>query len=179
MQLFEASHLDEDRIQAPDVAPDDAWPLAEPTFRRLAGEEVQRAVQGQHVREVHLAAEHPDQHWTLMLQPMWMTWYRTDKDEVLPVVVDAVGGEVKGAVLAGYTRAILWGSVIGGAGAFLLLLCLITAVLTIFVPPLIALPLLCLIFGVIGLAFSVWPAFSVRSWNRRQRELARELRRQP
>ncbi|MFT7520412.1 MAG: hypothetical protein ACI9MC_002558 [Kiritimatiellia bacterium] len=178
LSAFDPVAVNEQRLQVPDLSPTESWGEAEPSFRRMAGEDVQRAVQGQHVRDVHVSADFPDQHWTLMLQPMWMTWYKTDSGEVLPIVIDAVDGEVVGSVLAGYTWAWIWGGLLAVSGATLLFLSLVGAVLCLFFPPAIAIPIVFFVFGVIILGLSVAPFLSVRWWNLRQRALAKQLRRQ-
>jgi hypothetical protein len=114
-------------VLLPDLSPDEVWSAVEPGFRAYAGEDVRAATGAEHVRDVHLAPEYADLCWTVRLHPVW--WCGASVSGARwPLLVDGVTGRVWGPVPKSMGAAWGWAAAIASAGAALLALTLLLAV---------------------------------------------------
>jgi hypothetical protein len=92
-------------VRLPDRSPQDAWSSAEPGVQSAAAEECMRATGGDHFRTFQWEPEFSDQNWTLLLQPLYATYYLDDDNQPQPVYFHGQFGGVAGSRRASMRRA--------------------------------------------------------------------------
>ncbi len=118
-------------------SPADAWPDAIPPIRSAAAEECRRACQADHWREFRWRAEYANKHWTLLLLPMYVTYYLDDDDRPQPILIHGQTGQLSGPRRASMKRAQRSALIIVAVAVLFFLLSLIVALVSIFMPPLL------------------------------------------
>jgi hypothetical protein len=70
-----------------------------------ASTECEQACQGQHFREFRWQADYHNQHWTLLLLPVYTTYYLDDEDRPYPLLIHGQTGRLSGQRQASMRRA--------------------------------------------------------------------------
>ncbi|MCI0520994.1 MAG: hydrogenase maturation nickel metallochaperone HypA [Chloroflexi bacterium] len=125
-------------IGLPDRSTRDAWGAAVEAMKRQAGEECRLAAQGDHVREFTWQPEFPGQHWSLLLLPVYFSYYLDDDQRVQRVYVHGQNGRFNGWRRASMKRAQQTALFILGAALALFVLGLILTAAGAVAPPLLA-----------------------------------------
>lgn len=153
-------------FEAPDLPPEDAWPLAKPKIDHRLAQVCAKAAGAQHTRNFAIKGDYHNLNWTQFLLPMYVTYYKNDDDEPQVLIVNGESGEIKGPRLASQKRGLQIAAILGGIAGFMLLFALLGFLLTSIFPPagIIAALLAVLGFGtgLGGLLPAIWPA----QWNR-------------
>jgi hypothetical protein len=102
-------------VRVPDHPPEAAWSEAEVAFGRMAAIECKVAIDADHVRNWAMRAEFQEVHWTQMLVPAYVTYYR-EGDGVYPVWMNGQSGRVYGVKRMSQRKATI-ASLITGAVA--------------------------------------------------------------
>ncbi len=92
-------------VRLPDRSPQDAWPSAVPGVQAAAANECLRAAGGDHLRDFQWKPEYGEQNWTLLLQPLYSTYYLDDDNQPQPVYFHGQFGKVVGVRRASMRRA--------------------------------------------------------------------------
>jgi hypothetical protein len=92
-------------VRLPDREPGDAWEAARPAFHSLAANECRRAAGGDHLRNYSWNPEYGDQHWSLLLLPVYRTYYLDDENRPQQVWIHARTGRMHGSRRASMKRA--------------------------------------------------------------------------
>jgi hypothetical protein len=141
---YQQDMLEETMIRLPNRDQVDAWPDTHPKFKERAAVECQQAAGADHIRQYKWQAQYDNQHWSLLLLPIYSTWYLDDDQQPVPVLLNGRTGQFSGLKRASMKKAkrattilaILAGLLFLLTEAMLFLepsLILITAVLTFFV----------------------------------------------
>jgi hypothetical protein len=167
-QSFDAGLLGNAVLEAPDLPPEDAWPLAQPRVVQAAGGICTRAAEAQHSRNFSLSAKYQNLHWTQFLLPMVATWYTDDDGRPQTLIVNGVSGGVRGPRLASPKRGAQIGGILGAVASGLFLLALLGFLLASLLPAAKILGAL-LVLASIGLGIgaivtAIWPG----QWNQKQ-----------
>lgn len=123
-------------IRLPNRAPADAWPDAVPTFQAQATEECRRACQADHIRDFRWQANYTQQNWTLLLLPLYVTYYLDDEQTPQPILIHGQSGQLSGPRRASMKRARRLMGVIETVAVILFLISLVAALLSTVVEPL-------------------------------------------
>ena len=163
---FDPHLLNSALVEAPDLPPEDAWPLAKPKIDQRLAQVCEEAAGAQHSRNFAIKGEYHNLNWTQFLLPMYVTFYRDDDGEPQVLVVNGERGEIKGPRLASQKRGLRIAAILGGIAGIILLFALLGFLLTAVFPPagIIAALLAVLGFGTgLGALFpAIWPS----QWNR-------------
>jgi hypothetical protein len=135
-------------VRLPNRPPADAWPEAISPIRAAAAEECRRACQADHLREFRWSASYDEQNWTLLLLPMYATYYLDDDDRYQPVLVHGQSGRLQASRRASMRRARQAAIIILAVAGALFLLSLVAGIVGLVVPPL-------LVLGAIGLVIAL------------------------
>jgi hypothetical protein len=156
-------------VRLPDRSPQDAWPSAEPGVQAAAAEECLRAAGGDHFRAFQWKPEFSEYNWTLLLQPLYATYYLDDDNQPQPVYFHGQFGRVAGARRASLRRA-------QRASLWVLAMALVVFALSLLasfagaaVPPLLALGGIGLGAAALMAAGAILPVGIAWSFNRRNR----------
>lgn len=107
-QPYRAEAIEQAVVHLPSRAPDDAWPDAVPAFQSAAVEECRRACQADQFRHFRWTADYANKHWTLLLLPLFVTYYLDDDNQPQPVFIHGQFGGVTGRRRASLKRAQRW-----------------------------------------------------------------------
>jgi hypothetical protein len=92
-------------VRLPNRDQTDAWPDTQPRFKQLAMGECQRASRSDHFRQFGWQAEYHNQRWSLLLAPLYSTWYLDDDGRPVPILLNGRSGQFHGLRRASMKRA--------------------------------------------------------------------------
>lgn len=104
-QAYQPDFMDQALVRLPNRAPEDAWPDAVPALKATASEECCRATNANHMRQFRWSEEYHNQNWTLMLLPMYITYYLDDDQNPQPVLIQGQTGQLSGSKRPSMKRA--------------------------------------------------------------------------
>jgi hypothetical protein len=170
-QTYQAEQTGGALLLSPDLPPQSAWPVAQVRLDKMVQEECRQAASGQHVRNFSLQADYQPLHWTQLLMPLYLTYYRDDEGLPQLIYINGQTGEIGGRRMASQRKGWLWGAVL----AVIALLAFGLSVLSFsFAATLPFLSIVGLILGFItlvsGLA-SIFPVIWPWQWNRKQQQI--------
>ncbi len=120
-QSYAPENIRQATIRATDRPPKASWTEAAAAFQKTAADDCQHACAGGHIRQFRWKARFTRLNWTLMLLPVYTTYYRDDDGETQTVLIHGQTGATSGARRASGRRAARTGLVILVLG---ILLCL-------------------------------------------------------
>ncbi len=92
-------------IRLPDRETSDAWGDAVLKLKGLAAGDCQRAARADHSREYNWNPEFSDHNWTLLLEPVFTSWYQDDQGMVQRVFIHGQTGKFAGERKSSFKRA--------------------------------------------------------------------------
>jgi hypothetical protein len=140
-------------VGLPNRSTRDAWGPAVEAMKRQAGEECRLASQGDHVREFTWQPEFNEHHWSLLLLPVYFSYYLDDERRTQRVYVQGQNGRFNGQRRASMKRARQIALITLGVAAALFFLGLVMGVAGAMLPPLLAL-------GGVGMFIALFVALS-------------------
>lgn len=168
-QKYEARQADGHAFRVPDVLPESAWPLAQTGLDQAAAAECAKAAQAQHLRNFSLQADYDSLHWTQLLLPFYVTYYKDDDGLAHPIYINGQSGRVGGLRMASAKKGRVWAGVLIGLALGLFVLGMVLGLISLAVPILIPVAGLCLLgafpLGLAALGPALWPG----QWNQRQK----------
>ena len=168
---YTADALETAVVRLPDRAPEAAWTDAAPAFQAAAGEECRQAAGADHIRQFRWSPTYTDQNWTLLLLPLYATYYLDDESQPRPVLINGQSGRVYGVRRASMQRAQRTALIIVAVAAVLFFLSLVAGVAGLAVPPLLVVGG---IGGVVALCVglgAIIPIFRAWQFNRKPIEM--------
>jgi hypothetical protein len=164
---YTAGTLEKALVRLPDRAPEAAWTDAAPAFQAAAGEECRQAAAADHIRQFRWSPSYAGQNWTLLLLPLYATYYLDDENQPRPVLINGQSGRVYGVRRASMKRAQRTALIILAAATVLFILSLIAGVAGLAVPPLL---IIAGIGGLLALGIglgAIIPIFRAWQFNRK------------
>lgn len=146
---YAAAALREALVRLPDRAPSAAWPDAAPNFQAAAAAECRQAAQSDHIQKFRWSPKYTQTHWTLLLLPVYATYYLDDENIPQPVLINGQTGKVTGARRASMKQAQQVTLIVVIVAAILLGLGLLLGALGLAFPPLLVIGIL-LAMGAFG-----------------------------
>ena len=140
---------DQTFVRLPTRVIEDAWTDALPAFQSAASRDCQEAAGADHLKDFEWKPEFAKQHWSLLLQPVYSTFYIDDEGGIQPVLINGQSGKVSGTRRSSVKRAQRTAWIILFVAIITFAISLIVTVLGIVAP-------LLLPIGGIGLAISVF-----------------------
>jgi hypothetical protein len=156
-------------IRLPDRNPEDAWGEAKPILQACAAEDCRQAAGADKQRNFRWRPEYRSQSWTLLLQPIYATYYRDDNNKQIPIYINGQSGQITGnrwSSMRRGKRASIW---ILGAAILLFLISIISGVVSLFAPPILPIAIVCFIAATLIALTSLIPIMIVWQYNRAQR----------
>jgi hypothetical protein len=155
-------------IRLPARSRQDAWPDALPRLQNLAAEECRQAASADHLRDFRWSPEFGSADWTLLLQPLYSTYYLDDDGQPRPVYLNGQTGAVSGVRRASPKRARGRSLTILIVAAVIFMVSLLLALAGALLPPLLAVGGVGLFAGVVVAFAAAVPAIVVWQFNRSQ-----------
>jgi hypothetical protein len=167
-QPFSTAGIRASLLRLPDQTPEEAWPVAQTEIKAAAGQECCQAASGQHIRNFAIHARYHNLNWTLLLLPMYATYYTAEDGVRYPIFINGQSGVPSGVRMASQQMGWLWGGALAGAGLFLFLVAALLALLVAVFPPAAVLSGLAGVVGLALLGAALVPILWPWQWNRRQ-----------
>lgn len=170
-RAFRLTDLGATWVALPELSPDDVWEAAREQLQRCAADDCQRAAIGDHLREFYLAATYDELHWTWLLLPMAITWYKDAQGKRHLIRINGRTGALSGPRYASSRRGWMWaGGIVAVAFAVACLSALVALASLAFAP--------LLLLGAVGVVaafalglLALWPALHPWRHNSTQRRL--------
>jgi hypothetical protein len=157
-------------LWAPDLHPENAWPMAQAAFNQKASEDCQKAASGQHMRSFTIHAAYDRVNWTQLLLPMYVSFYTDDAGQPRLVYINGQNGVAGGARLASQRKGWQMAGIFAGIAVLFLILGGLGLLVTALLPPAgvlgILFILLAFMLGIAGIVPAAWPW----QWNRGQQD---------
>jgi hypothetical protein len=170
-QVYQPQQTDGALVMAPDLPPESAWPMAQVRLDQMVQEECRQAAGGQHVRNFDLQADYQPLHWTQLLMPVYLTYYRDDEGQPQLIYINGQSGAIGGRRIASQRKGWLWGAVL----AVIALLAFGLSVFSFsFAAALPFLSVVGVILGFVALVSGIGAIFPVVwpwQWNRKQQNI--------
>ena len=156
-------------VRLPNRSNEDAWPDAQPAIRAAAAEECRRAASADHIRQFSWKPEFKQLNWTMLLLPLYTSYYLDDEDKPQPVLLHGQTGRVHGIRQASMKRAKRAALIVLGIAVCVFLLSLLLAAASVLAPPILALAVLGLVVALLVGAGAALPIATVWWFNRNQK----------
>ncbi len=165
-QPYQSQAIDRSLVRLPDRSPTDAWPDAVPALQTAAAHECQHAAGADHIREFRWAPDYQDQNWTLLLLPMYASYYLDDDQNPQTVLIHGQTGKLSGPRRASMKRAQRMAVVIIAIAAIIFTLSILVAIASFFFPPLFFLAGLGVVVAIIVGLLAIAPIVIAWQFNR-------------
>lgn len=167
-RLFAPEILHLGGLRLPNRSSKDAWNDAEIVLKSKAAEDCRKAASAGHIRSFDWLPEFLDQNWTLLLLPIFSTYYLDDSGTETPVYLNGQSGQVAGSRKPSMKRAKSLALVFFLASVAIFFLSLLSATAAFALPAFWVITIVGLIAAV-GLGISsIFPLATVWWFNRNQ-----------
>lgn len=163
---YQAEAISEAFVRLPNRAPQDAWSDAQPAFQAAAAQECQQAASAGHMRQFTWSPEYANQNWTLLLLPVFATYYQDDENRPQPVLIHGQNGRLIGVRRASMKRGQKAALAMLVAAIVLFLLSLLVSAASLLLPVLLALGVLGMMAALLVGLGAVYPLAAVWWFNR-------------
>jgi hypothetical protein len=136
-QPYTAQAANDSFIRLPDRAQQDAWPDVVPVLQAAAANECQAASSADHYRDFRWQPDYYSRSWTLLLRPIYTTYYLDDQDRPKPVLINGQSGQMSGTRVASMKRARRTTLLILAVAVLIFVVGIVFALLGLAAPPLI------------------------------------------
>ena len=168
-EAYRSEALDGSAVRLPNRDPQDAWSEAAAAFQSAAAEECRMAARADHIRQFSWQPEFQNQNWTLLLLPLFASYYLDDEQTPQPVLVHGRSGQINAPRRASMRRAQRASLVTLAAAIGLFLLSLLLMAAATLAPPLMRLGTIGLVLALLlGLA-AILPVALVAWFNHQQK----------
>lgn len=134
---YDPALLKKSVVRLPNRTTEDAWPDTQPGLQRAAAQECQTAAKADYIRDFRWSPEFSGFNWTLLLQPVYATYYLDDDNQPQPVLIHGQTGRISGARRASLKRAQRLSLVIAAIALMLFVLSVVVAGIGLVFPPLL------------------------------------------
>ncbi|MDM8530575.1 hypothetical protein QUF63_05340 [Anaerolineales bacterium HSG25] len=133
---YKPAMLRQSLVMLPNRSPEDAWSEALPEFQSRAQKECRRACQVKHFRDFRWQAEYTQHNWTLLLLPLYVTYYLDDDKTPQPVFVHGQTGQLHSVHHASMKKAWRVTGLIVGIATIIFVLSMLVGFFSVVLPPL-------------------------------------------
>jgi hypothetical protein len=130
-------------------------------------EDCRRAAKADHYRNYRWSPEFQNLNWTLLLRPIYSTYYFDDARQPQPIIIHGQNGRISGVKFASMKRAQRVSIWLLGAAALIFLLSLLIIALGFIFPPLVVVGAIGFILAVITGSLAIIPIGIVWNYNRK------------
>jgi hypothetical protein len=157
-------------VLLPDIPPEGAFPIAKMQFDQAAGRDCQAAAGAQRVEQVGLRCDYQGLNWTLLLMPVYTSYYREENGTLRPLLVNGATGRVSGVKRASQKKAWRWTGAMAAIGVLCILAALVIGMMAAAMPPAVAVSWLLFVLGAGVALASPAPVIWVWNFNRKEQE---------
>jgi hypothetical protein len=148
---YQDKEIENSFVRLPNRDTKDAWVEATPAIQTAAAEECRQAAGADHIRQFSWKPQYSNTNWTLMLFPLYTTYYLDAEKVAQPVFIHGQTGQIRGVRRASMKRGQRVSLIILVIAVLIFLLSIILAVASVVLPIL-------LVIGVFGFAIALLTA---------------------
>jgi hypothetical protein len=167
VQHYKVSELIDTFIGLPNRSKGDAWTAALPRFQSAASRECTLASSADHIRQFRWKPAYENHIWTLLLLPIYSTYYIDDDGEPQVVLLHGQTGRVNGSRKASMKRARRISLMIVIAATVIFFLSLVVTLGSMFLQPVLILGGVGFLLSILTAIMAVIPVGFVWRFNRR------------
>jgi hypothetical protein len=168
-QAYRSEELGSSFVRLPNRTPQDAWPDAKPAFQAAAAEECRQAAGADHQRNFNWQPDYQSQNWTLLLLPLYITYYQDDEGKAQPVLVQAQTGKMYGVRRASLKRAQRTSITLLTVASVAFLVSLLLSAVGMVVPLVLAMGVIGMVVALLIALGALFPITTVWWFNREER----------
>ncbi len=146
---------------------EDAWPEAEIVINSTASLECMQAAQADYIRQFRWQPDYDNQNWTLLLSPIYSTYYLDDDNNPQVILIHGQTGRLSGEQKASMRKARQVSLAIFLVAIAVFLLSLVIAFASMFVPPLLVLAGIGIFISILLAISAMIPVGMVWHFNRK------------
>jgi len=165
---YSPSIITNDRIAVPNIEPNLAWQKAQPTFEKLACNDVAIACDADQIQDYHLHPDFLNLNWTQVLLPVLTTYYLDDDGQYQIVMINGQTGAIKGKRIASQRKGFLYAGIAFTIALATFLLGLGAFAIAPIIPPISFLGLLLIPIAIIATIIAGYFMVSPWNWNKAQ-----------
>jgi len=163
---FQPAAITDSFIHLPDRAQADAWTDAVPSFLSASMEECRLACEADQIRQFRWRPDFQNQNWTLLLLPVYTTFYKDDEETIQHVFINGQTGQFTGIKRGSMKHARKTGLIILSIAASLFIIGLLLSFLSVMAPMVIALSGFLILAAIIIGVGAIIPVLRVWQFNR-------------
>jgi len=167
--VYQVKEIENSFVLLPNRDTEDAWVEATPAIQTAAAEECRQAAGADHIRQFSWKAQYSNNNWTLMLLPLYTTYYLDAEKLAQPVFIHGQTGQIRGVRRASMKRGQRMSLIILVIAVLIFLLSIILAVASVGLPILLVIGVLGFAIALLTAAGAVVPIGLVWQFNRRQK----------
>ncbi len=166
---YDPEFVEEKLVHLPSRLPQDAWNSSELKIRAEVEQICRDAAGGEHIRQFEWEPDFRGQNWTLLLHPIFTTYYLDDHGEPQSILVHAISGNVHGSRRSSLKRAQRTAKIIIAIALSIFLFSLIATAFGVIYPPSLILAAIGLLLSILVGLFSLLPLGIAWQFNRFQK----------
>lgn len=155
-------------VRLPDRVPEDAWSEAVPIFEQNAAEECRQASGADQFRQFNWQPQFQDRNWSLLLLPVYTSYYLDDQQIPQPVIINGENGRLSGKRAASQQRAQKTSIMLFALAVVLFLVSMSLGAAGVLFPPAFVLAVAVIVLAFLLSAGAVVPVVRVWWFNRSQ-----------
>lgn len=148
---YQVKEIENSFVRLPNRDTKDAWVEATPAIQMAAAEECRQASGADNIRQFSWKSHYSNNNWTLMLLPLYTTYYLDAEKVAQPVFIHGQTGQISGVRRASMKRGQRMSLIILVIAVLIFLLSIILAVASVALP-------IFLVIGVLGFAIALLTA---------------------
>lgn len=168
-QPYRSEDAQEAFIRLPDRDQTNAWPEVIPVLQAAASRECQQAAGADHQRDFRWEPDYYSQNWTLLLRPVFTSYYMDDQNQPQPVLINGQTGQISGKRRASLKRAQRTALLVLAAAIFIFLFSVILLLGGIALPILVPVGGMGLLVALLVGLGAIVPPVQVWQFNRSNR----------
>ncbi len=168
---FAAPSIQKTPVRQPDVAVTKAWPFAKGQFDAAASRDCRSAAAAQQIDQFSIEASYEGQNWTLLLLPVYSTFYHDDENQVQTVMINGSTGQIAGVRKASQSAAWRRTGILAGFGIICIVIALLISLTAAIFPPAVLLSGILFIVGIFITVASPAPAIWAWQYSRAEKTI--------
>ena len=166
---YQVKEIENSFVRLPNRDTKDAWVEATPAIQTAAAEECRQAAGADYIRQFSWKSQYLNLNWTLMLLPLYTTYYLDAEKVAQPVFIHGQTGQISGVRRASMKRGQRLSLIILVIAVLIFLLSIVLAVASVALPILLVIGVLGFAIALLTAAGAVVPIVLVWQFNRRQK----------
>ena len=166
---YQVIEIENSFVRLPNRDTKDAWVEVTPAIQKAAAEECCQAAGADHIRQFSWKSQYSNNKWTLMLLPLYTTYYLDAEKVAQPVFIHGQTGQISGVRRASMKRGQRLSLIILVIAVLIFILSIVLAAASVALPILLVIGVFGFAIALLTAAGAVMPMLLVWQFNRKQK----------